>query len=80
MNKHPNLTLKLVTVMVVIIYTNFVELESPMRHVRFQGHRTLGSAVFAIYLHDRHLGYKTKTMFTKFRSPLPKKVPHKNWP
>ena len=27
----------------VIIYTNYVELESPMLHAKFQDHRTTGS-------------------------------------
>ena len=43
--------------------SNFVELESLMRHAMFQDHRTLGSAEdFAIYGHDSHPGHVRKTI------------------
>ena len=53
----------------IIIYINFVELESPMVHAKFQDHMTLGSRekdsfkVFTIYGHGSHLGHVTKTIF-----------------
>ena len=61
--------------------SNFVELESLMRHDIFQYHRTLGSAKdFAIYGHGSDHGHVSKTIFTKFTFPLSKRAPHKVWP
>ena len=54
----------------VIIYIDFVELESPMLHAKFQDHRTSGSGedeVFAIYGHGGHLGHVTWTIYINFR-------------
>ena len=46
----------------IIIYINFVELESPNLHVMFQDHRTSDLEkkifkVFTIYGHGGHLGH-----------------------
>ena len=48
----------------MIIYINFVELESPMLHAKFQDHRTSGSGEedfkgVTIYGHGGHLGHVT---------------------
>ena len=54
----------------VTIYTNFVELESPMLHAKFQDHRPSGSGeedflkVFTIYGRGGHLGHVTWTIYT----------------
>ena len=64
----------------VIIYINFVELESPMLHAMFQDHRTSGSGeedflkVFTIYGHDGHLGHVTWTIYINFHSPFPRRL------
>ena len=55
----------------VIIYINFVELDSPMLHAKLQDHRTLGTIdqdlfmVFTMvsYGNSGHLGHVTKTIF-----------------
>ena len=66
----------------VIIYINFVELESPMLHAKFQDHRTFGSGeeyflrFFTIYGHGSHLGHLP---LYKLSFPLPKEAPHKIW-
>ena len=50
-------------------YINFVDLESPMPHAKFQEHRTLGSGgveflkVLTIYGHSGHLGHFTKEIY-----------------
>ena len=71
------------------IYTNFVELESPMLHTKFQDHRTSGSGkerflkVFTIYRHGGHLGHVTRTIYTNFGSPFPRRLHIKfgfDWP
>ena len=49
----------------VIIYINFLELESPKIHAKFQDHTTSGSGeedfikVLTIYGHGGHLGHVT---------------------
>ena len=48
----------------VSIYTNFVEIESPMLHA---------------VLYGGNLGHVTKVIFFKNMSPLPKETPHKIW-
>ena len=59
---------------------NFVELESPMLHAKFQDHRTSGSGeedffkVFTIYGHGDHLGHVTWTIYINFRSPFPRRL------
>ena len=63
----------------VIIYINFVELESPMLHAKFQNHRTSGSGEedfkgFTIYGHDGHLGHVTWTIYINFHSPFPMRL------
>ena len=64
----------------VIIYTHYVELESPMLHAKFQDHMTSGSGEedflrFLSYWHCGHLGHVTWTIHTNFRSPFPRR-PH----
>ena len=52
-----------------------------MSDTMFQEHRTLDSGEdFAIYGHGSHLGHVSKTIFTKFTSPLSKRAPYKVWP
>ena len=64
----------------VIIYINFVELESSMLHARFQDHRTSGSGeedffkVFTIYGHGGHLGNVTWTIYINFCSSFPRRL------
>ena len=67
----------------VIIYINFVELESLMLHAKFQDHRTSGSGEdflkFLTYMGmaptwSRDLDHLYKLLF-----PLPKEAPHKIW-
>ena len=59
----------------VIIYINFVELESPMLHAKFHGHRTFGSVkVFTIYGN----GYDLDHLY-KLSSTLPMYIPHEIW-
>ena len=73
MYRQPNLTL-----LVNRSTSNFVELESLMRHTIFQENRTLGSSEdFAVYGHGSHLGHVSKTVFTKFTFPISKRAPHK---
>ena len=70
------------------MYTNFVELEFPMLHAKFQDHRTSGSGedffkVFTIYGHGGHLGHVTWTVYITFRSPFPRRLHIKfgfDWP
>ena len=68
----------------VIIYINFVDLECPMLHVKFQDHRTSGSGeVFTIYGHGSHLGHVTWTIYINFGSPFPRMLHIKfgfDWP
>ena len=54
----------------VIIYINFVELESPMLHAKFQDHRTSSSEkkIFTIYGHGGHLGHETCIIYINFLS------------
>ena len=59
----------------VIIFINFVDLESPMVHVKFQDHGISGSEktvlkVLAIYGHGGQLDHVYKTIFIKFCPPL----------
>ena len=55
--------------------SNFVELESLMRHAIFQNHKTLGSAEdFAIFGHGSNHGHVSKTIFTKLRSIFPREL------
>ena len=76
MYRQPNLTL-----LVNRSRSNFVELESLMRHTMFQEYRTLDYAdEFAIYGHGSHLGHVSKIIFTNFTFPLSKRAPHKVWP
>ena len=73
----------------VTIYINFVELESPMLHAKFQDHRTSNSgeefflSFFTIYGHGGHLGHVTWTFYTNFHSPFPRRLHMKfgfDWP
>ena len=73
----------------VIIYSNFVKLESQMLHAKFQDHRTSGSVVwkclkaFTIYGCSSHLGNVTWTIYTNFGFPVPKTLNMKigiDWP
>ena len=69
----------------VIIYINFLELESPMLHAKIQDHRTSGSGEddFKGFYHiwawrpswSCDLDHLYKLTF-----PLPKEAPHKIWP
>ena len=58
----------------VMIYKNFVELQSLMLHAKLQNHRPSGSGVedflkvFAIYSHGGHLGHVTVTIYINFHS------------
>ena len=61
----------------VIIYINFVGLESPMLHAKFQDHRNSNYErgflkVFTIYGHGGHLGHVIWTIYTNFRYPFPR--------
>ena len=64
----------------VTIYTNFVELESPMLHAKFQHHRTSGSGeedfqkVFTIYGRGGHLDHVTWTIYTNLGYPFPMRI------
>ena len=66
----------------VIIYINFVELESPILHVKSQDHRTSGSGEkhystiigFNIYGHDGHFVHVTWTVYIRFCSSFPGKL------
>ena len=64
----------------VIFGTDLIELEHSMMHTKFQGHEPLGSReedcfnVFTTYGHGGHLGHVTKTIWAKYRSPIPKKL------
>ena len=64
----------------VTIYTNFVELKSPMLHAKFQDHRASDFEersflkVFSIYGRGGHLGHVTWTIYTNFGSPFPSRL------
>ena len=66
----------------VIIYINFVELESLMLHTKFQDHRTSGSGedffrdVYHIWAW-RPSCHVTWTIYLLY--PLSKEAPHKIW-
>ena len=50
-----------------------------MLHTNFQRHQPFGSGedflkVFTIYGHDGHLGHVTRTIWTNFRSPIPRRL------
>ena len=73
----------------VIIYINFVDLESPMLHAKLQEHRTSGFGeedffkVFTIYGHGGHLRHVTWTIYINFRFPFPWRLNIKfgfDWP
>ena len=65
MYRQPNLTLP-----VNRSRSNFVELESLMRHAMFQDQTTLDSAKdFAMYGHNSHLGHVSKTILHKIYVP-----------
>ena len=57
----------------IIICTNYDELESPVLHTKFRGNRSTGSGgedflnVFTIYGRGGHLGY-ARTIYTNFGS------------
>ena len=59
-----------------------------MLHTKFQDHRTSGSGedflkVFTIYGHGGHLGHVTRTIYTNFGSPFPRRLHIKfgfDWP
>ena len=67
------------------MYINFVELECILLHAKFQDHRTYGSGgqdflkVFTIHGHGDHLGNVTLTIYTYFRSPIPKEASFEIW-
>ena len=55
----------------VIIYINFVKLESPMFHAKLRDHRTISSVgedlkVFTINEHGGHFGHVTCTIYINF--------------
>ena len=62
----------------VIIWTNLVVLEHPMLHTKFQSHSGSGEEeffkVFTIYGHGGHLGQVTRTIWTNFCSPVPRRL------
>ena len=74
----------------VIIYINFVALESQMLHAKFQDHRTSGSGeedfkgFYYIWDgHGGHLGHMTWTNYMNFRSLFPRRLHIKfglDWP
>ena len=71
----------------VIIYTNYDGLESPMLHTKFRKSvhrfRRRFLKVFTIYGHGGHLGHVTWTIYTNFRSPFPRRLHIKfdfDWP
>ena len=71
-----------------MIYINFVELSSLMRHTKFQNHWPSGSEEedfkgFSIYSHGGHLGHVTLTIYINFLSPFPRMLHIKfgfDWP
>ena len=58
------------------MYTKFVELDSPIRHAKFQVLWMSGSreeyflCFYTIYEHGGHLGHVTMAIYTNFRSPF----------
>ena len=59
----------------VIIYINFIELESLMLHAKFQDRRTSGSGGEDFH-NERggHLGHVTFTIYINFCSPFPRRI------
>ena len=60
-----------------------------MLHTKFRGNRPAGSGeedflrVFTIYGHGGHLGHVTRTIYTNFGSPFPRRLHIKfgfDWP
>ena len=53
-------------------------LKHPMLHTKFHSHRPLGSREdfvrFLPYGHGGHLGHVTRTVWTNFRSPIPRRL------
>ena len=71
------------------MYINFVELESPMLHAKFQDHRTSDFGgedffkVFTIYGNGGNLGHVTWTIYINFLSHFPRRLRMKfgiDWP
>ena len=63
----------------VIIYIDFVELQSLILHAKFQDHRTSGSGeedlkVFTKYGLGGHFGHVTWTICINFRSPFTRRL------
>ena len=64
----------------VIIYINFVNLESLIVYALFQKllvPKKKSVEVFAIYGHGGHLGHVTENIFYEFMSLFPKEASHK---
>ena len=75
----------------VITYINFVELESPVLHAKFQDYRTSGSGEedfkgfyhIHMYGHGGHIGHVTYTIYINFLSHFPRRIHMKfviDWP
>ena len=69
----------------VTIYINFVELEFPMLHVKFQDHRTSGSGEEEFFKGFYHIWACRPSWSSDLDRlyKLPKEAPHKfgfNWP
>ena len=64
----------------VIIYIQFVYIESLMLHSEFKDHQTSGSGeddflrFSPLYWHGGYLGHVTKTIFMKLRFPFPRRL------
>ena len=62
---------------------NLVELKDKMLHSKFQGHWPFGSGeeyfymIFIIYGYGGQLGHVTRTIWTNFRSLVPRRLPMK---
>ena len=62
----------------VTICTSWVVLEYPVQHTKLLGYnyRAIGSGEedFQMFLHGGHFGYVTWTVWTNFRSPMPRRL------
>ena len=62
----------------MVIYINFVELESPMLHAKFQDHRTSSSGEDFYHIWACRPSWSCDLdHLCKFSFPLPKEAPHK---
>ena len=67
----------------IIIWTNFVGLDSLMLYTKFKDHQPAGfrkdfCRVFTIYGHDSYLGHMSQIIWTNLHSPIPLRL-HKKF-